>query len=148
GAAVAQRLKVGFRDTDTDIEQSVGKVIADIFIEDGEARVRELERAAVATALAEHDDGLARGRGGVGDESTRERLRGHLVVILDVGLTDAVARVGFNRDRPLLLESPRAQLKRLLDARRPLYLEVATVTVDTNGREPDDVADEVVSHVE
>ncbi|WP_298321927.1 shikimate kinase [Haloactinopolyspora sp.] len=148
GAAVAQRLKVGFRDTDTDIEQSVGKVIADIFIEDGEARFRELERAAVATALAEHDGVLALGGGAVGDESTRERLRGHLVVFLDVGLTDAVARVGFNRDRPLLLESPRAQLKRLLDARRPLYLEVATVTVDTNGREPDDVADEVVSHVE
>ncbi|PSL03594.1 shikimate kinase [Haloactinopolyspora alba] len=146
GNAVASTLSVGFRDTDVDVEQVAGKSIADIFVEDGEPVFRELERTAVATALAEHDGVLALGGGAVSDETTRSLLRGHRVVFLDVGLSDAVGRVGFNRDRPLLLDSPRAQLKRLLDERRPVYTEVASVTVDTSGRAPDDVAEEVVGH--
>ncbi|TDE12249.1 shikimate kinase [Jiangella asiatica] len=146
GGLVARRLGVGFRDTDVDIERTAGKPIGDIFIEDGEPAFRALERDAVAAGLAEHDGVLALGGGAVGSEDNRKLLAGHLVVFLDVGLADAVARVGLNRDRPLLLESPRAQLKRLLDERRPLYLDVAVVTVDTGGRTPDEIADEVARH--
>lgn len=146
GTLAAERLGVTFRDTDVDVELSAGKAIGDIFIEDGEPAFRELERAAVTTALAEHDGVLALGGGAVGDAATRALLRKHRVVFLDVGLHDAVTRVGFNRDRPLLLESPRAQLKRLLDERRPLYVEAADVTVDTSGRTAEDIAEEVTGH--
>ncbi|SDU74507.1 shikimate kinase [Jiangella alkaliphila] len=147
GTLVAQRLGATFRDTDTDIERTAGKPITDIFVEDGEPAFRALERAAVATALDEHDGVLALGGGAVVGAEHRALLAGHVVVFLDVGLADAVSRVGLNRDRPLLLESPRAQLKRLLDDRRPVYVEAATVTVDTAGRTPEDIADEVVKHV-
>lgn len=148
GVAVAAALGVEFRDTDPDIEATVGKSISDIFIEDGEPVFRELEHAAVASALAVHDGVLALGGGAVGTEDTRKSLVEQFVVFLDVGMSDAVARVGFNRDRPLLLDSPRAVLKRLLDERRPLYLEVADVVVDTSGRTAADVVDEVVREVE
>jgi shikimate kinase len=147
GTLVAERLGSTFRDTDLDIERTAGKPITDIFVEDGEPAFRALERAAVATALAEHDGVLALGGGAVVSADNRALLAGHAVVFLDVGLADAVSRVGLNRDRPLLLESPRAQLKRLLDDRRPIYVEAATVTVDTGGRTPEDIADEVVKHV-
>ncbi|TDD71600.1 shikimate kinase [Jiangella aurantiaca] len=147
GTLVAQRLGTTFRDTDADVERAAGKPITDIFVEDGEAAFRSLERAAVATALDEQDGVLALGGGAVVAPENRALLAGHVVVFLDVGLADAVSRVGLNRDRPLLLESPRAQLKRLLDQRRPVYLEAATVTVDTGGRTPEDIADEVVKHV-
>lgn len=146
GTLVARRLGTEFRDTDTDIERAAGKPITDIFVDDGEAAFRALERSAVATALAEHDGVLALGGGAVVAPENRALLAGHVVVFLDVGLADAVSRVGMNRDRPLLLESPRAQLKRLLDERRPVYVEAATVTVDTAGRDPEDIADEVVKH--
>ena len=66
------------------------------------------------------------------------------VVFLEVGIAAAAPRVGFNRDRPLLLGNPRAQWLRLMEARRPLYEEVASVTVTTDDRTPDQVADEVV----
>lgn len=147
GTLVAQRLGATFRDTDTDVERVAGKPITDIFVEDGEPAFRALERAAVAAALTEHDGVLALGGGAVVAAENRALLAGHLVVFLDVGLADAVSRVGLNRDRPLLLESPRSQLKRLLDDRRPVYVEAATVTVDTGGRDPEDIADEVVKHV-
>jgi shikimate kinase len=47
--------------------------------------------------------------------------------------------------RPLLLGNVRSQLKSLLDARRPLYTEVATLTVQTDGKTPAQVADEVLA---
>lgn len=147
GELLAGKLGGALRDTDQDIERTAGKPISEIFIDDGEAAFRALERTAVAAALDEHDGVVALGGGAVTDPGTRERLRGHRVVFLDVGLADAATRVGLNRDRPLLLGNPRAQLKKLLDQRRPLYEEVATITVDTSGRTPDEVAAEVLRHV-
>lgn len=147
GALLASKLGGALRDTDSDVERAAGKPISEIFIDDGEAVFRELERTAVAAALDEHQGVVALGGGAVTDAATRERLRAHRVVFLDVGLADAASRVGLNRDRPLLIGNPRAQLKKLLDQRRPLYVEVATITVDTSGRTPDDVAAEVLRHV-
>jgi shikimate kinase len=128
-----------FRDTDIDVERAAGASVADIFVEHGEARFRSLERDAVAAALDQHDGVLALGGGAVLDPATREQLRGHFVVFLDVTVASAAARVGLNQSRPLLLGNPRAQLARLLDERRPLYAEVARVTIDTTARGADDV---------
>ncbi len=147
GGQVAAALGVPFRDTDADIVATAGKPVADIFIEDGEEAFRALERAAVATALSSFDGVLALGGGAILAESTRELLRGHTVVYLSVELTDAVARVGLGAGRPLLTLNPRATLKFLLDQRRPLYEEVATITVRTDGRAPDDIAAEVLAQV-
>jgi shikimate kinase len=101
----------------------------------------------VTRALAEHDGVLALGGGAVLDEGTRAALAGRTVVFLSVDVKDAASRVGFNRDRPLLLGNPRAQWLRLMQKRRPLYDEVATATVGTDGRTPDQVADDVVRAV-
>lgn len=147
GQAVAAALDVPFRDTDRDVEATAGKEIAVIFVDDGEERFRKLERDAVAAALQEHDGVLALGGGAVLDDSTRAQLTGHHVVFLDVGLSDAVRRVGLGSARPLLLGNIRAQLKQLLEARRPFYIEVAAVSVDTSGRSVEDVADEVTAAV-
>jgi shikimate kinase len=144
---VAERLGVEARDTDDDVERTAGASISDIFVERGESAFRHLESAAVATAMREHDGVLALGGGAVLDEDTRDLLRGRTVVFLDVGIKDAASRIGLNRDRPLLLGNPRAQWIRLMEARRPVYEAVATVRVDTDGRNPDEVADEVAGLV-
>jgi shikimate kinase len=144
---VAARLGTRSRDTDADIVASEGRSIGDIFVDDGEARFRALEVRAVALALAEHDGVLAVGGGAVLDEATRALLDEVPVVFLDVGIADAAKRVGFNRDRPLLLGNPRAQWLRLMEARRPLYEQIATYTVQTDGKSPDDVASDVIAQV-
>jgi shikimate kinase len=143
GELVARRLGVGFRDTDRDVEATAGSPISDIFVLEGEPRFRSLERAAVSAALAEHAGVLALGGGAVVDDATRAALAGHTVVFLDVNVGDAVRRVGLHRDRPLLLGNVRGQWLQLMAARRPLYEQVATATVPTDGRTPEDVADEV-----
>lgn len=144
GRLVAEGHGVSFRDTDQDVEQETGRSVADIFTEDGEARFRSLEKQAVAAALEEHDGVLAVGGGAVVDPETRERVRAHRVVFLDVGLAEAVKRVGLAQSRPLLVLNPRAELKRMLDQRRPVYEEVASVVITTDERTPEQVADEII----
>lgn len=145
---LAARWGTRARDTDADVEAAEGRSIADIFVDSGEARFRELERAAVTRALADHDGVLALGGGAVLDPGTRTALAGQVVVFLRVGLSDAVKRVGLATSRPLLLGNVRGTLKKLLDERAPVYESVATVVVDTDGRNPEDVAAEVARLVE
>jgi shikimate kinase len=133
------------RDTDEDVEALTGKTIADIFVDDGETTFRELEHAAVVKALAEHDGVLAVGGGAVLDPRTQEALRGHTVIFLDVRIGDAAKRIGFNRDRPLLLGNPRAQWTMMMDNRRPVYNQVATARVGTDGLTPDQVTTAVAA---
>lgn len=148
GRALAERWSVAFRDTDADVESTAGKPVAEIFVDDGEGRFRELETAAVATALASHRGVLALGGGAVTTPSTRELLAGHRVVFLDVGLTEAARRVGLGPTRPLLLGNVRSQLKALLDARRPLYADMAMVTIETDELSVDEVVERVVEAVD
>jgi shikimate kinase len=139
---------VPVRDTDRDVEAAEGRSISDIFVDDGEQHFRSLEREAVVRALAEHEGVLALGGGAVLDPGTREALRGHTVVFLRVGLSDAARRVGLSAARPLLLGNVRGTLKKLLDERTPVYEAVATFTVDTDGHTPEEVAEEVRRRVE
>lgn len=145
GRLVAERLRVAFRDTDADVVRAAGKSVAEVFIDDGEARFRALEKAAVAAALEVHDGVLSLGGGAVLDAGTRVLLGRHRTVLLQVDLASAASRVGMNRDRPILALNPRAQLKQLLDARMPLYLQVATDVVDTSSKPARQVADEVAA---
>jgi shikimate kinase len=138
GRILARRLGVGFTDVDALVVERAGKSISDVFLQDGEPAFRELEREVVARALDEVDgvDGvLALGGGSVLAAETRERLRGRVVVHLSVGMADGLRRTGLSTARPLLAGvNPRATFKALLDARAPLYREVATVEVATDRR--------------
>lgn len=142
GELLAEALGVPFRDVDADIEAAAGKPIPEIFVDDGEEHFRALERAAVLAALSDFDGVLALGGGAVLAPETRAALRGHRVVYLSVEFAEAISRVGLGAGRPLLAINPRATMRYLLEQRRPLYEEVATVTVKTDGRTPQDVAEE------
>lgn len=147
GQLLAERLGVGFLDTDAAVAARAGKPVPEIFFDDGEPVFRALEQEAVAAALTEHTGVLALGGGAVLAEPTRRRLAGHRVVFLTVGLADAVRRVGLARDRPLLALNPRAELRVMLARRQPVYESVATLTVPTDGRTPEEVAAEVLAAV-
>lgn len=136
GRQLARRLEVDYRDTDADIERSSGKSISDIFLIDGEAEFRKLERAAVANAVAEHTGVLALGGGAVMDEATAALLTGLPVVWLDVDLVNAVHRVGLNTSRPMLQVNPRATLRKLMEQRAPIYEKVSKWRVDTSNASP------------
>jgi shikimate kinase len=144
---LAERLQVTHRDTDADIEAGAGKPIAEIFVDEGEPHFRQLERAAIAAALQDDGEVLSLGGGAILDAGTRSDLAGHTVVFLDVSLGEASKRVGLSVARPLLLGNVRTQLRNLMEARRPLYAEVAKLTVSTDNRTPEEIAEEILEHL-
>ncbi|RKT56414.1 shikimate kinase [Saccharothrix australiensis] len=149
GRLLAERLGASFRDTDEDVVAAAGRPIADIFTTDGEPAFRALEEAAVERGLAEHDGVLALGGGAVLSAVTRARLAGHAVVFLNVGMAEGVRRTGLSTARPLLAGvNPRSTFKALLDARLPLYREVATIEVVTDDLAPEQVVDAVLDRWE
>lgn len=139
GRLLAERLGVGYRDTDDDIVAEQGRTIAEIFVDEGEPVFRAVEKAAVHKALAEHDGVLALGGGSILDADTRALLAGQRVVYLSMDVEEAVKRTGLNAARPLLAVNPRKQWRELMEARRHLYEEVATAVVATDGRTPEEV---------
>ena len=148
GRRLARRWGVSFRDSDQMVEAEAGKSVADIFVDEGEASFRSREREVIAKALNDSEGVLALGGGAVLDASTRVRLAQAPCVWLRVGVGEAAKRVGLNTSRPLLLGNVRGTLMALLDERTPLYDEVATWSVDTDGRTADEVVDAVVAAVE
>lgn len=156
GTKLATLLGASLRDTDADIERAAGKRVADIFVDSGEEAFRALEVDAVAKALGEHEGVLSLGGGAPLAQATQTALKayaagGGIVVFLDVSLAVVVPRVGLNAARPLLLGNPRRQWLALMAARRPIYENLATLTVLTDDRSPGQVANiiaETISEVQ
>ena len=146
GKSLAQRMGVEFADTDTIIENKCKKSISDIFVESGEPYFREIERTVVLDRLENGEGVLSLGGGSVLDQQAHSALRNSPtpIVFLDVSLASASPRVGFNRDRPLLVGNPRAKWQELMNARRPIYEELATFTVSTDELTPSQVSSKIV----
>lgn len=144
GRLLAERLGVGFLDVDGVVVEREGREISDIFIDEGEAYFRDLERRVTLGLLAGHDGVLALGGGAPMQDAIGTALRGLPVVFLDVGIADAAKRIGFDTSRPLLAVNPRATWVRMMNERRPVYEGLARWQVDTAGREPEAVVEEIV----
>ncbi|MEZ5094993.1 MAG: shikimate kinase [Nocardioides sp.] len=126
-------------------ETADGCSTADIFVESGEAAFRALEKAAVAAAPGEHAAPTL-GGGAVLDPDTRALLADHRVVFLRVGLGRR-RQAGRARDRQAAPPRQRAGLIKALLDERLIYESVATLVVDTDGRSPQQVADEVAARL-
>jgi shikimate kinase len=141
GVALANELGVPFVDTDQVIEKETGKTITDIFVVDGESHFRALEVVVLKTVLTLENGVISLGGGApISDEAQQliKNSNSH-TVFLDVSLATAAPRVGFNRDRPLLLGNPRAQWQALSDKRRPIYEMLADDCIKVDDMSVDQV---------
>ena len=135
GKALSEKLDLEFLDTDALIQESTGKTITDIFVVDGEPHFRALEVEVLKTVLTLDTGVISLGGGAPISEEAQgliENSNSH-VLFLDVSLATAAPRVGFNRDRPLLLGNPRAQWQALSDKRRPIYEMLADECIKVDG---------------
>ena len=140
GKRLARKLGRTFVDVDQRIEEVVGKPVAEIFADEGEAHFRALEQEATLELLDTYDV-VALGGGAVMNPVIREALAGHEVIWLKVSIGQATRRVGMNTVRPLLLGNVRGRLIELLRERTPVYESLATQIVDADGRGCAEVAD-------
>lgn len=147
GSLVAEKLKVPFRDTDLVIEEECGKSVSEIFLEDGEDDFRAVEKSVLRKELLTDNTVLALGGGAPISIDAQSALRAIAspVFYLEISLSSVAPRIGFNRDRPLLLHNPRGQWETLMQERRPIYESIADFIIDVNGKEPEVIVDEVLA---
>lgn len=144
GRIVADTLGVTFVDLDDFIVAREKRTIREIFRSDGEPWFRITEEGALKTVLqkyAEADLVLSLGGGTILSANARAMLREKTLCIwLDAPAEVLRARIGTDSSRPLADEDFAARL----EERRPLYQEVADVTIDTTTLSPQDIADEII----
>ena len=147
GAALAQKLIIDFIDTDVAIEASYGQKISDIFVDKGEEFFRDLEFNVLGQSLMIENCVLSLGGGAPIAQRAQDLLKSANAPIffLDVSLAVAAPRVGFNRDRPLLLGNPRAQWQSLAETRRPIYESLASFVIKVDAMSVEEVVDAIVS---
>jgi shikimate kinase len=149
GRRLAKATGLSLLDTDTAIEQSTGRTIADIFSNDGEQEFRRIEEQVVRSALQTHDGVLSLGGGAVTTPGVREALAGHTVIYLEISAAEGVRRTGGSTVRPLLAGPDRAEkFRELMAARAPLYRRVATMRINTNRRNPGAVVRHIVARLD
>jgi shikimate kinase len=143
GRLLASRLGVPFADTDDLVAREAGKPVGDIFVEEGEQVFREFERVAVAhglEALQAEGGVLALGSGAVLDIEIRQMIAHSKVVYLEAAFATIAKRSGLDRPRVVVPGNPRGQLRAMLEERRPIYAEIASLTVQTDDTAPEEVA--------
>ncbi len=143
GRALSSELQLTFSDSDSMIEEQEKCSISDIFTEQGEGYFRAIEEEVVARGLKSENGVLSLGGGAILSEATQELLRssGSEIIFLDVSITGAAPRIGFNRDRPLLIDNPRARWVALMAQRRHIYESLATHVINTDDKSSNETVD-------
>ncbi len=142
GRALSKELSMPFIDSDSEVEKIAGKKISEIFVDDGEQIFRKMEVDVVSKLLTDFSGVIALGGGAPITVETQHKLEScdFPIVFIDVSISQAANRVGFNKDRPLLLINPRQQWLNLMNDRRPIYERLATVIVSSDNKKPAEVA--------
>jgi shikimate kinase len=146
GKAVASALGLPFRDTDSIIEEREEMPVSQIFIDKGEDYFRTVEKKVLRDELLNDGSILALGGGAPisVDAQSALKVSSAPVIYLDISLASVAPRIGFNRDRPLLLHNPRGQWQTLMEVRRPIYESIADVVIDVNGKSQKQIVEEAL----
>ncbi|MGB9089702.1 MAG: shikimate kinase, partial [Pseudomonas farsensis] len=146
---LAKELRLLFKDSDKEIELRTGANIPWIFDKEGEPGFRDREQAMIAELCELDGVVLATGGGAVMRAANRAALHaGGRVIYLHASVEQQVGRTARDRNRPLLrTANPEATLRALLEARDPLYREIADVIVETDERPPRMVVLEILDQL-
>jgi shikimate kinase len=138
---------VPFADVDQLIEERTGKLIREIFSDDGEAAFRAIEEQISLEAIA-GEGVVSLGGGAVLSPVIRAALASVPVAWLEVSVATATRRAGLNQLRPLLLGDVRARMETLLAERSDLYGQVATLRISTERTTPPALAEAIIEALE
>jgi shikimate kinase len=145
GRHLARLFRFTFHDSDADIEAKTGVDIPFIFEKEGEAGFRTRERESIDRLSRLESIVLATGGGAIIHPDNRRVLaeRG-AVVYLATSIDQQIERTRHGRHRPLLNDTdPEQKLRELMERRAALYAEIADLTVSTDGRRVQLVAEEI-----
>ena len=150
GSLLAEKLGLAFRDTDHLIEEREEKPVSQIFLDQGEDAFRAIEKRVLRDELLTDGTVLSLGGGAPISIDAQSALRAisSYIIFLDISLSTVVPRIGFNRDRPLLLNNPRGQWQTLMEARRPIHEALADVTINVDDKSEEEIVTIALSSLE
>ena len=150
GSLLAEKLGLAFRDTDHLIEEQEEKPVSQILLDQGEDVFRAIEKKVLRDELLTDGTVLSLGGGAPISIDAQSALRAisSYIIFLDISLSTVVPRIGFNRDRPLLLNNPRGQWQTLMEARRPIYEALADVTINVDDKSEEEIVTIALSSLE
>ncbi len=147
---LAERLDCDWIDADVEIELRAGKSIARVFAEDGEPAFRDLEARVIADLCSRERLVLAAGGGAPLRPASRQIMRQSGTVVWLVASPETIlARMSADETtagrRPNLTEhDPLEEIIQLLVVREPIYRSSAHLTIDTEGKTPEQIVDEIL----
>ena len=151
GKALSRLLNLPFYDLDQLVEKKAGKSIREIVAEEGWPRFRQLEREMMFEAASWPEGVIALGGGAVMHEDEMELLKQKACVIWLKSPPDVIAR-RLLADEKTATQRPSLtgagvleEIELLLTKREPLYHRYADLEVDSFGRDPEEVAEEISS---
>jgi len=147
GRRISESLNLVFFDTDHEIIDATGVSIDHIFDVEGEKGFRIRESDVLKKLCNMSNIVLATGGGAVILEANRELMKkSGLVIYLLSSADQLLRRTAKAKTRPLLEKSNnrRKTITDILEARGSLYEEVASLTINTNGKKLNEVIDEII----
>jgi shikimate kinase len=135
-------------EVDEEIEKEAGMPISEIFATMGEPRFRDMETGMVRKVAGRKNTVISTGGGVVMREENMRALRSNGVIVCLTASPEAILeRTSHNSDRPLLqVEDPIKKINDLLSLRNPHY-EKADLMIDTGGKSPLEVAEEILRSI-
>ena len=148
GRRLAMLLNMKLMDVDTEIEKSQQMTINEIFRQFGEPRFREIETEMIQKLSERKDVIISTGGGAVLKQKNMDALRKQGVIICLMASPQTILkRTSHNSNRPLLkVEDPFEKIKELLNFRKPFY-EKADIMIDTEGKTPLQIAEEIIDKI-
>jgi shikimate kinase len=145
GRVLSRRLDMKLVDVDEEIEAAEHMKISSIFSIHGEKHFRDIETAMIKKLAQEKNIIISTGGGAVLRDENMNVLRENGIIFCLTADPDIILeRTSRNKNRPLLeVENPKAKICELLAFRRPFY-EKAGIMIETGGKTPMQIADEIM----
>jgi shikimate kinase len=149
GRALATRLEWIYLDSDEQVFATTGRTVKEIATEDGFETLHRFEDDALVAALQYPSSCVIGVAGGaLLAQSNRTLMKGERhVVWLKASLATLAARIGTTGERPHFDGDPAVTLSELYKVRRPLYAEVADVTIDVDDAAPEEIVERILAVV-
>ena len=147
GRRLSERLSLDFFDSDHEVVNTTGVSIDHIFDVEGEKGFRTRESDVLKKLCNMPNIVLATGGGAVILEENRELMKkASSIIYLSSSVDQILRRTAKSKTRPLLEKSNnrRKTIADIVEARDPLYREVSSNIIDTNGKKLNKVIDEII----
>ena len=146
GKSLSEKIQKPFIDLDSEIEKVAGKSITEIFDIDGEKQFRKME----TKQLQQYSKSIVACGGGIDLNNANRKFinENGIAILLLATMGELTQRLSASNNRPLLADDNMEQaltklwMERLID-----YLDTADFSIETNGKNPEQLTDEILIQI-